>query len=162
MACPSKSLVVSNPILSALLGLRHTSVAPAVALKNFRDLRSLVVGLESGEISRFKCGILELTATCFGRCPLRKMHRGVSNLDTARLADDDLFDDWGLRLVAALRPVYVLYEMTPPHSASYKSHSYVTQELVKLEYLVSAYDRFHCDLTGARTSRFRLINVGVR
>ena len=52
--------------------------------------------------------------------------------------------------------------MTPPHSASNKSHSYVTQELVKMEYLVSAYDRFPCDLTGARTSRFRWINVGVR
>ena len=90
------------------------------------------------------CGeeILELTATCLGRCPLRKIHTGVSNLDVARLADDDLFGDWGLRLVATLRPGYVLYEMTPPHSASYKSHSYVTQELVKMEYLVSAYDRF--------------------
>ena len=88
-------------------------------------------------------------STCFGRCPLRKIHTGVSNLDTARLADDDLFDDWGLRLVAALRPVYVLYEMMPPYSASYKSHSYVTQKLVKMECLVSAYDRFPCDLAGA-------------
>ena len=52
--------------------------------------------------------------------------------------------------------------MTSPHSASYKSHSYVTQELVKMKYLASAYDRFPCDLTGARTSRFRWINVGVR
>ena len=53
-------------------------------------------------------------------------------------------------------------KMTPPHSASTKSHSYVTQELVKNDYLVSAYDRFPCDLTGARTSRFQWINVGVR
>ena len=61
------------------------------------------------------------------------------------------------------RPRYVLYEMTAPHSASFKSHSYVTQELVEMEYLVSAYDRFPCDLTGARTSRFlRWIGVGVR
>ena len=93
---------------------------------------------------------------------MRKIHTGVSNLDVARLADDDLFGDWALRLVAALRPGYVLYKMTPPHSASYKSHSYVTQELMKMKYLVSAYDRFPCDLTGARTSRFRWINVGVR
>ena len=154
--------MVSNPILSTLLGLRHISAAPTVTLIFFRDLRALVVGLESGLIPKFQCGILELTATCFGRCPLRKIHTGVSNLDVARLADDDLFGDWGLRLIAALRPGYVLYEMTPPHSASYKSHSYVTQELVKMEYLVSAYDRFPCDLTGARTSRFRWINVGVR
>ena len=33
---------------------------------------------------------------------------------------------------------------------------------MKTEYLASAYDRFPCDLTGARTSRIRWINVGVR
>ena len=95
---------------------------PDSGVRSFRDLRSLVVGLESGVIPKFTCDILELTATCFGRCPLRKIHTGVPNLDVVRLADDDLFGDWGLRLVAAPRPGYVLYEMTPPHSASYKSH----------------------------------------
>ena len=50
----------------------------------------------------------------------------------------------------------------PPHSASYKPHFYVIQELVEMDYLASAYDRFPCDLAGARTSRFRWINVGVR
>ena len=153
---------MSNPILSTLLGLRNTSVAPGSGVQSFLDLHGLFVGLESGAIPKFKCAIPELTATCFDCCPLRKMHTGVSHLDVARLADDDLFDDWGLRLVAALRPGYVLYAMTPPHSASYKSHSYVTQELVKMEYLVSAYDRFPCDRTGARTFRFRWVNVGVR
>ena len=135
---------------------------PGSGVKSFRDLCTLVAGIESSDIPKFKCDILELTATCFGRCPLRKIHTCVSNLDTARLANDDLFGDWGLRLVAALRPVYVLYETTAPHSASYTSHSYATQELVKTEYLVSAYGRFSCSLTGARTSRFRWINVGVR
>ena len=152
--------VESNPFHAARFEAHFG--CPDSDVQSFRDLRTLVVGLESGLIPKFKCDILELTATCFGRCPLRKIHTGVSNLDVARLADDDLFDNWGLRLVAALRPGYVLYEMTPPHSASNKSHSYVTQELVKMEYLVSAYDRFPCDLTGARTSRFRWINVGVR
>ena len=57
----------------------------------------------------------------------------MTNLDTNRLANDDLFDDWGIRLVAALKPLYVVYEMAPPHSGSYKSHAwshaYVTQKL---------------------------------
>ena len=39
---------------------------------SFHDIRRLVLGLESGDIPIFKCGILELTATCFGHCPLRK------------------------------------------------------------------------------------------
>ena len=77
---------------------------PDSGVQSFRDLHSLVVGLESSVIPKFTCAIPELTATCFGRCPLRKIHTGVSNLDVARLADDDLFVDWGLRLVAALRP----------------------------------------------------------
>ena len=129
---------------------------------SFHDIRRLVLGLESGDIPIFKCDILELTATCFGRCPFRKIHTGVTDLDTNRLTNDDLFDDWGVRLAAALNPRYVLYEMTPPHSGSYKSHAYVTQKLIKLDYLVFDYERFPCDLTGARTSRFRWINVGVR
>ena len=83
------------------------------------------------------------------------------DLDTNRLANDDLFDDWGVRLVEALKPLYVLYEMAPPHSGLYKSHAYVTQKLLKLDYLASDFERFSCDLTGARTSRFRWINVGV-
>ena len=86
----------------------------------------------------------------------------MTDLDTNRLANDDLFGDWGVRLVSALKPLYVLYEMTPPHSGSYKSHTYITQKLPKRDYLVSDFERFPCDLTGARTSRFRWINVGVR
>ena len=125
--------VESNPFHAARFEAHFG--CPDSGVKSFRDLRSLVVGLESSAIPKF----LELTATCFGRCPLHKIH-------TARLADDDLFGDWGLRLVASLRPVYVLYEMTPPHCASYKPHSYGTQELVKMDCLVSAYDRFPCDL----------------
>ena len=174
MASPSPAAACSQPWLASftnlLFGKRMGSFLNGLGSvtsnllqdQSFRDLRSPVVGLESGAISKFKCGILELTAACFGRCPLRKIHTGVSNLDVARLADDDLFGDWGLRLAPALRPGDVLYEMTPPHSASYKPHSYATQELVKMEYLASAYDRFPCDLAGARTSRFRWINVGVR
>ena len=132
---------------------------------SFHDIRRLVLGLESGDMPIFKCGILELTATCFGRCPLRKIHTGVTDLDTnrlANLANDDLFGNWGVRLVAALKPLYVLYQMTPPYSGSYKSHAYVTQKLLKLDYLVSDFERFPCDLTGARTSRFWWVNVGVR
>ena len=121
---------------------------------SFHDIRRLVLGLESGDIPIFKCDILELTVTCFGRCPLRKMHTGVTDLDTNRLANGDLFDDWGVCLVSALKPLYVLYEMAPPHSGSYKSHAYVTHKLLKLDYLVSDFERFPCDLTGARTSRF--------
>ena len=49
---------------------------------SFHDLRSLVVGLESGAIPKFKVDMLELTATCFGRCPLRKIHTGVSGQGT--------------------------------------------------------------------------------
>ena len=86
----------------------------------------------------------------------------MTDLETNRLASDDLFDNWGVRLVAALKPLYVLYEMPPLHSGSYKSHAYVTQTLLKLDYLVSDFERFPCDLTGARTSRFRWINIGVR
>ena len=78
---------------------------------SFRDIRRLVLGLESGDIPIFKCDILELTATCFGHCPLRKIHTGVTDLDTNRLANDDLFDDWGIRLVSALKSLYVVYEM---------------------------------------------------
>ena len=85
----------------------------------------------------------------------------MTDLDSNRLADDDLFNDWGVRLVAALKLLYVLYEMTPPHSGLYKSHAYVTQKLLKLDCLVSEFERIPCDLTGARTSRFRRINVGV-
>ena len=79
----------------------------------------MVLGLEPGDIPIFKCDMPELTGTCFGSCPLRKIHTGVTDLDTNRLANGDLFDDWGIRLVAALKPIYVLYEMTPPHSGSY-------------------------------------------
>ena len=129
---------------------------------SFHDIRRPVLGLESSDIPIFKCSNLELTATCFGRCPLRKIHTGVTDLDTNRLANGDLFDDWGVRLVAALKPLYVLYEMAPPNSGSYKSHAYVTQKLLKLDYLASDFERLPCDLTGARTSRFRWINVGVR
>ena len=129
---------------------------------SFHDIRHLVLGLESGDIPIFKCDILELTATCFGRCPLRKIHTGVTPLDTNRLANDDMFDDSGVRLVAALKPIYVLYEMAPPHSGSYKSHAYATQKLFKLDYLASNFELFLCALTGARTSRFRWIDVGVR
>ena len=57
----------------------------------------------------------------------------MTDLDTNRLTNDDLFDDWGVRLVAALKPLYVLYEMAPPHSGSYKPHAYVTQKLIKLD-----------------------------
>ena len=45
---------------------------PGSDVLSFHDIRRLVLGLESGDIPIFKCGILELTATCFGRCPLRK------------------------------------------------------------------------------------------
>ena len=107
---------------------------------SFRDLRLWVLGLESGDIPIFTCGILELTATCFGRCPIRKIHTGVTDLDTNRLADDDLFDDWGVRLIAALKPIYVLCEMAPPHSGSYKPHAYVTHKLLKLDYLASEFE----------------------
>ena len=37
----------------------------------------------------------------------------MTDLDSNRLADDDLFDDWGVRLIAVLKPLYVLYEMAP-------------------------------------------------
>ena len=129
---------------------------------SFHDIRRLVLGLESGDIPIFKCDILELTATCFGRCPLRKLHTGVTDLDTNRLANDDLFGDWSVRLVSALKLLYVLCEMAPPRSGSYKSHAYVTHKVLKLDYLVSDFEPFSCDLTSARTSRFRWINVGVR
>ena len=118
-------LVVSNLIRISILGLRSYD-CPDSNVLSFRDLRLLVLGLESGDIPIFKCDILELTATCFGRCPLRKTHTGMTDLDTNRLAGDDLFDDWGVRLIAVLKPVYVLYEMAPPHSGSYKPHSYAT------------------------------------
>ena len=34
---------------------------------SFHDIRHLVLGLESGDIPIFKCDIIELTASCFGR-----------------------------------------------------------------------------------------------
>ena len=135
---------------------------PGSDVLSFHDIRRLVLGLETGGIPIFMCDILELTATCFGRCPLRKIHKGVTDLDTNRLANDDLFDDWGIRLVAALKPLYVAYEMTPPHSGPHKSHAHVTHKLPELDYLASDFERFPCNLTGARTrtSRFRWISVG--
>ena len=42
----------------------------------------------------------------------------MTNLDTNRLANDDLFDDWGIRLVAALKPLYVVYEIISKKLAS--------------------------------------------
>ena len=43
---------------------------PGSGVQSFHDLRSLVVGLESGVTPKFKCGILELTATCFRLLPV--------------------------------------------------------------------------------------------
>ena len=76
---------------------------PESDVLSFHDIRRLVLGLESGDIPIFKCDILELAATCFGRCPLRKLHTGVTDLDTNRLGNDDLFGDWSVRLVSALK-----------------------------------------------------------
>ena len=53
---------------------------------SFHDIRRLVLGLESGDIPIFKCGILELTATCFGALPSSKnAHRcDKSRYESAR------------------------------------------------------------------------------
>ena len=52
----------------------------------------------------------------------------MTDLDTNRLAGDDLFGDWGVRLIAVLKPVFVLYEMcTNPygHTAAIRLSSAV-------------------------------------
>ena len=68
--------VESNPFHAARFE-EHFG-CPDSGVQSFHDLRSLVVGLESGAIPKLEYDILELTATCSGRCPLRKRYTPAS------------------------------------------------------------------------------------
>ena len=50
--------------------------------------------------------------------------------------DADLFKQYQLRYVAAVRPPVFFSEMTPPHAANGKSHDSLVKELEKLGYYV--------------------------